>query len=58
MKKAQTLVEYILIFAIIGFVAFMFVTKFDFQSIKNYVFMRPQDSNSSQIRIEPMTDDK
>lgn len=56
-KKAQTLIEYILIFALISVVAFTFVAKFDFNGIKNYVFIRPVDStDSTKIRIEPMTE--
>ena len=56
-KKAQTLVEYVLIFVLVSLIAYTFVSKFNFQAIKSYVFMRPVDStNSSKIKIEPMTE--
>lgn len=60
MKKAQNLLEYILIFAMVATViGYGFVSKFDFRAIKNYVFMRPADSSdSTRIKIEPMTDIK
>ena len=56
MKKAQTLLEYVLIVAFVGLVAGMAASSFDLRTIKNYVFTRPADSsNPSQINIEAMT---
>lgn len=55
-KKSQNLLEYILIFALIAVAGVAFVTKFDLKTLKNYVFMRPADSNdSTKIKIEAMT---
>ncbi len=57
MKKAQNLLEYILIFAMIAIAAYGFVFKLDLKKIKNYVFMRPADSmDSTKIKIEAMTE--
>lgn len=60
MKKAQTLLEYILIVAMVATVlGYGIACKFDFKSLKNYVFMRPASSeDSTKIEIEPMTDIK
>lgn len=56
MKKGQNLLEYILIFSLVAVAAYAVLFKFDFKAIKNYVFMRPADSdNSNQITIEAMT---
>jgi len=55
MKKAQNLVEYILIFLLVAVAGYMFVSKMDLKSIKNYVFMRPADSSGTQITVEAMT---
>lgn len=56
-KEAQSLVEYVLIFVLVSIIAYTFVSKFNFQGIKNYVFIRPVDStDSSKIKIEPMTE--
>ena len=58
-KKAQNVLEYILIFAMVAAGGYAFVTKFDFKTLRNYDFMRPVDSsdttNGTKIRIEPMT---
>jgi len=54
--KAQNLIEYILIASMIALAGYLFVSKFDMQKIKNYVFMRPADStDSTKIKIEAMT---
>ena len=60
MKKAQTLLEYILIFAMVAVVVgYGIASKIDYKNIKNYVFMRPASStDSSKIDIEAMTDIK
>ncbi len=60
MKKAQNLLEYILIAALIATaIGYGFVAKIDLKKIKNYVFLRPSDpSNSTRIKIESMTDIK
>lgn len=55
--KAQNLIEYILIFAMVAIVSYGFVTKFDLRTIKNHVFDRPADTTDpSRINIEPMTE--
>ena len=55
-KKGQTLIEYILIVAMVAIAGYGFVSKFDFRTLKNYVFMRPADStDSTKIKIEAMT---
>lgn len=56
-KKAQNLLEYILIFAMVAIAGYGFVAKFDLKKIKNYVFERPTDSaDSSKIKIDSMTE--
>lgn len=56
-KSGQNLIEYILIGAMVAIVGLGILFKFDFQALKNYVFMRPADtSNPSRIKIEAMTD--
>ena len=56
-KKAQNLLEYLLIFMMVALAAYMFSSKMNLTSIKNYVFVRPADSaNPSHIKIEAMTD--
>ena len=55
-KNAQTLIEYILIFVFVAVMVYAFVAKFDFKTMKNYVFIRPSNStDASKIDIEPMT---
>lgn len=54
MKKAQNLLEFILIVTLVAVAGGVFVSKFDFNKIKSQVFMRP--ASSSGIRLEPMTD--
>jgi len=54
--KAQNVLEYILIASLIAISGYLFVSKFDLQQLKNYVFMRPSDStDSTKIKIEAMT---
>ena len=55
MKKAQTVVEYVLIAALVAIVSATFASKMDLKAIKNYVFMRPAGSTPGQINIEAMT---
>ena len=57
-QKGQNLVEYLLIVAMVAIIiGYGFVGKFDFKSLKNYVFMRPADStDATKIKIEAMTD--
>ena len=56
MKKAQNLLEYILILMLVVLAAYTFTTKMDLKSIKNYVFGRPADSaHPTEIKIEEMT---
>jgi len=55
-KNGQTLVEYILIAALVAIIGYAFVAKFDLSKVKNYVFMRPNDSqDSTKVKIEAMT---
>ena len=55
-KKGQNLIEYVLIFAMVAVACYGFVSKFDFKTLKNYVFIRPADSaDPSKIKIEAMT---
>lgn len=57
MKKAQNLVDYILILTMVAIIAFGIATRFDLGAIRNHVFVRPTDSaNPSHIKIEAMTD--
>lgn len=59
MKKAQNLIEYILIAALMAAFGYMALSKMDFGKIKNYVFMRPASSSDpAKIDIEAMTDVK
>jgi len=56
-SKAQNILEYVLIAAVIAMSGYIFVSKFDMQKLKNYVFMRPaDDTNKSRIKIEAMTE--
>lgn len=57
-KKAQNLVEYLLIFAMVAFFcAFAFAGRFNFAALKNFVFNRPTDSSDAgKIKIEAMTE--
>lgn len=54
MRKAQNLLEYILIFALVAVMGYVFMANFDLKKIKNYVFGRPSDS-ATEIKIEAMT---
>lgn len=54
MKKAQNLIEYILIFLLIAVFGAVAVSKFDYSKVKNFVFARPV-GNGSQVSIEAMT---
>ena len=55
--KAQSLVEYLLIFAMVALVSYGFVSHFNFVTLRNYVFNRPASTTSgaTTITIEPMT---
>lgn len=56
-KKAQTLIEYVLIFILVVVMVYTFLAGFDFEAIKRYVFIRPVDStDSTKIKIEAMTE--
>jgi len=56
-KKAQNLIEYALILALVAVAGYYFVTNFDLTKIKNYVFNRPADTtDTTKIKIEPMTE--
>lgn len=56
-KKAQNLVEYTLIFAMVAMICYFgFARKFNITSIKNFVFMSPIDNaDPHKIKIEAMT---
>ena len=54
--RSQTLLEYILIFAMVAMISAGVLMHFDLISLKNYVFMRPANStDTSKIDIEGMT---
>jgi hypothetical protein len=54
MKKAQNLVEYALIVALVAVVGGFAISKFDFGKIRDVVFSRPTGTGTS-INIEAMT---
>ena len=55
--SSQTMLEYILIFAMVAMISAGILMHFDLKSLKNYVFMRPADStDASKIKIEAMTE--
>ena len=57
--KAQNLIEYALILAMIAIAGYYFVANFDLNKIKNYVFDRPTYTDSKgyeKIKIEAMTE--
>ena len=60
-KNGQNLIEYLLIAMIIGVACAGFVAKFNIAGLRNYVFMRPASSDttngvtSTKIKIEAMT---
>lgn len=57
MKKAQSLVEYMLIAALIAVAGYVFIAKVDLTKIRDYVFVRHTDAeHPSQIKIEAMTE--
>ena len=53
MKKAQNVVEYLLIFMLVTIMGYMFFSKTDIKKLRNYMFNRP--STGSEITIEAMT---
>jgi len=56
MRKAQTVIEYVLIAALVAIISATCASKMNLKSIKNYVFDRPSDTTTpSQINIEAMT---
>lgn len=56
-RSAQNLLEYMLIFALVAIIGYFVAANVNLQSLKNYVFMRPSDSdNPSHIKIEAMTE--
>lgn len=55
MKKAQSLLEYILIFSVVAMAGYVISSKMDFKALRNYVFVRPADSTTGVIKIEAMT---
>lgn len=60
-KNGQNLIEYLLIAALIAVASYGFVAKFNLQSLRNYVFMRPASTDTTngvtgtRIKIEAMT---
>lgn len=54
MKKAQNLLEQVLIVAFVAIVCYTVASKFDLKTLRNYVFIRPAD-DAGQINIEAMT---
>lgn len=60
-KKGQNLIEYILIASLVALVSVIIVTKFNIVKLRNYVFVRPASSDttnevtSTKIKIEAMT---
>jgi len=56
MKKAQNLLEYILIFMVVVLTAYIFASKFNLTTLKNYAFMGTKSTtDASHIEIEAMT---
>lgn len=60
-KKAQNVIEFALILALIAIAGAAFVMKFDLKKIRNYVFNRPATTGTvngvtgTRINIEAMT---
>ena len=54
MKKAQNLIEYVLIFLLIAVMGGVAVSRFDFSKVKNFVFARPV-GNGAEVNIEAIT---
>lgn len=55
-KKAQTLLEYLLIAALFAAVIGTLLMKIDYRIIKNYMFGRPASDGGTSIKIEAMTE--
>ena len=58
MKKGQSIVEYMLIFALVAVACGIgFATKFDLKAIKSYVFARPvSTTDKNKIEMGSMTE--
>lgn len=52
MRKAQNLLEYILIAAMLAIAGYAFVSNFDMKALKNYVFMRPEQEDTIHLKDE------
>jgi len=55
MKKAQNLLEYMLIGMLVAMAGYVFASKIDMSKLKSYMFGAPQGKNSTTITIEAMT---
>ena len=56
MKKAQNLLEYILIFMVVVLTAYIFASKFDLTTLKNFAVLGTKSAtDASHIKIEAMT---
>lgn len=53
MKKGQTLLEYILIYVLIGVVVIAFVTRFDIRKMRNYSVFGSEDANQKGVLVIP-----
>lgn len=60
-KKAQNVMEYLLIASMVALAGYYFTAKFDMTKLKNYVFNRPASTETingvsgTRIKIESMT---
>lgn len=60
-KKAQNVMEYLLIASMVAIAGYYFTAKFDIKKLRNYVFDRPASTGTvngvtgTRIKIESMT---
>ena len=54
-RKAQNLIEYLLIAVLVAVVGLTFISKFKLENIKNFLFPQTTESTGTEITIEAMT---